>query len=280
MTVTASTPQRESVRNGVPAYLALAFGVAWVSFLPVVWGGPALPPVLMPFAPAIACVVVRRWVTREGFGDAGLRPVTGRRGVWIAALAWPLLVLPVAVVLAQAVGAGPSELRWPWGAAAPGLGAVVVWLGMSVAAIPVLLGEEIGWRGYLQVRILPGRPLLAALVTGVVWGVWHYPLLLTTAGPGTHLAVLLPLFTVATVTMSVFLGWLRSAGGSVWVSGLGHSSNNVTEDNLNHTSLATTAGGALSDGAAVVVVLAEALVLLGIVFGDRLRQRTRHRPLR
>jgi uncharacterized protein len=148
-----------------------------------------------------------------------------------------------------------------------------------VATTPLLLGEEIGWRGYLQVRILPGRPLLAALVTGVVWGVWHYPLLLTTAGPDTHLAVLLPLFTVATVTMSVFLGWLRTAGGSVWVSGLGHSSNNLTEDNLNHTSLATTAGGSLSDGAAVVVLLAEALVLLGIVFVDRLRHRMRRRPL-
>src|SRR3954447_19895232 len=60
-------------RHGVPAYLLIAFGLAWAPFLPLLWGGPEVPPVLMPFAPAIACVVVRRWVTREGFGDAGLR---------------------------------------------------------------------------------------------------------------------------------------------------------------------------------------------------------------
>ncbi len=42
---------------------------------------------------------------------------------------------------------------------------------------PILWGEEFGWRSYLQQRLFVGRPLLAAIVTGVIWGCWHLPLI-------------------------------------------------------------------------------------------------------
>lgn len=39
------------------------------------------------------------------------------------------------------------------------------------------LGEEPGWRGWLLPALLPGRsPLLASLLVGLLWGVWHLPL--------------------------------------------------------------------------------------------------------
>ncbi len=59
--MTAPAP---SVRRGVRAFLALTFGLTWLPFLPVLVGGPALP-LLMPVAPALASLVVRRWVTCE-----------------------------------------------------------------------------------------------------------------------------------------------------------------------------------------------------------------------
>ena len=73
--VTAKGPDRRGAgqQRGMIAFPTIAFGLAWFPFLPVLVGGPAIP-VLMPFAPAIAAFVVRTWVTREGFGDAGLRP--------------------------------------------------------------------------------------------------------------------------------------------------------------------------------------------------------------
>ncbi len=30
--------------------------------------------------------------------------------------------------------------------------------------------ESVGWRGYLQVRLMGHHPLLAAIVTGLIWG--------------------------------------------------------------------------------------------------------------
>ncbi len=53
----------------------------------------------MPVAPAIACFVVRRWVTREGFGDAGLRPNLRRWPLYLLALAWPFAVHPLRVAV-------------------------------------------------------------------------------------------------------------------------------------------------------------------------------------
>ncbi len=39
----------------------------------------------------------------------------------------------------------------------------------ALLATPLLWGQEFGWRGDLQMRPYPGRPLLAAVGTGVIW---------------------------------------------------------------------------------------------------------------
>jgi membrane protease YdiL (CAAX protease family) len=110
--------------------------------------------------------------------------------------------------------------------------------------------------------VFPGKPLRAAVATGLLWGIWHYPLLLVTGStPLTFVA-----FTAGTVTMSVFLGWLQHRAGSVWAPSLGHAANNVTEDNLTRAGFGH---GPLSAGASFSVLVAEAVVLLGIVALDR-----------
>ena len=63
--------------RGIVAYLAIAFGLAWLAFLTASLGLGSAGAFLMPVAPAIACFVVRRWVTREGFGNAGRGPTSG-----------------------------------------------------------------------------------------------------------------------------------------------------------------------------------------------------------
>ena len=67
-------------RKGVIAYLLIAFGIAWILWEGVIRLGTSLNPIvkgilMLPtaFAPAIATFVVRKWITREGFAEAGLR---------------------------------------------------------------------------------------------------------------------------------------------------------------------------------------------------------------
>jgi membrane protease YdiL (CAAX protease family) len=223
----------------------------------------------MPFAPAIAAVVVRRWVTKEGFADLGLRPRARDIWPWLAlALLWPLLAMPLAVAAAGIVGAGSPDL------ARVDAVSLVLWAGASVLAAPVFLGEELGWRGYLQTRIFPERPLVAALATGVVWAVWHYPLWLT--------VLELPLWTLALMTVSlivasVFFGWVQQRSGSVWTPAVGHSTNNTFEASFGSVTFTGGTGNAwLPLGPTLVIVAAEAVVLLGaVVVGSRRRAEPR-----
>ncbi len=110
---------------------------------------------------------------------------------YLFALQWPLVVAVVIVVLATALGLSRpdfSVLR-AMGELAPGTDVppfpAALWpvvplqlLIVAVVATPILWGEEFGWRGYLQIRLLADHPLLAAVATGLIWGVWHYPLMI------------------------------------------------------------------------------------------------------
>jgi len=40
------------------------------------------------------------------------------------------------------------------------------------------LGEELGWRGYLLKALQDKKFMTVSLITGVVWGLWHFPLIL------------------------------------------------------------------------------------------------------
>ena len=182
--------------RGILVYLAISFGLAWALWsIPLLTsGGPLFQFAILPggFAPAVASFVVRGWVTGEGFADAGLNPslLRGWR-YYLFALLWPLVVAVAIVVLAAALGVG-----WPDFSVVRAISELApetdvspfptaLWpvlplqlLIVAVIATPVLWGEEFGWRGYLQLRLLANRPLLAAVATGLIWGLWHYPLMI------------------------------------------------------------------------------------------------------
>lgn len=249
-------------RQGVAAFLAIAFGLAWLPFVAQASGAGAVGPVLMPFAPAVACIVVRRWVTAEGFGDSGLRwrPRLRQWPVYLMVLLWPVAAVPCSNGVAIALGRGGVGFSWPWGAATPSWSMLVVSIGLSILIVPVVLGEELGWRGYLQLRLFPTRPLTAALATGMLWGSWHYPLVISGGEPTSSRGLTLVALTVSTTTFSVFLGWVRSVTGDVWTTSAAHASNNVTADSLQRLSFSGHQAGALPDAALVPALVGEAFV--------------------
>ena len=56
------------------------------------------------FAPAVATIVVRKWVTREGFGDAGLGLNLRRWRYYLVGWSLPLLVVSAIVLLTALLG--------------------------------------------------------------------------------------------------------------------------------------------------------------------------------
>lgn len=234
---------------GIASFLALAFGIAWGSWellLPKNGGGTlGLAAVPGAFAPAIATFVVRKWITREGFRDAGLGLHLEH---WIYyPIAW-LLPVPVLVFIvwsAGALGFGHPDFSMlkglaQAGATVPPAFAPKAWyilpLGTFVTALiatPVLFGEEFGWRGYLQLRLFGTRPTLAAITTGIIWGLWHLPILLRGYEyHGDRSLSAITVFCVAAVLFAIIFGWLRRRSGSIWVTSLAHSATNAVGGSL------------------------------------------------
>jgi membrane protease YdiL (CAAX protease family) len=82
------------------------------------------------------------------------------------------------------------------------------------------IGEEIGWRGYALPRLLSRwSPFTAGAVLGVIWAVWHLPVVL--ADPG--LRVPAP-FLLQVVPLSILFTWLfLRTKGSVLIAVLFHA---------------------------------------------------------
>jgi membrane protease YdiL (CAAX protease family) len=92
------------------------------------------------------------------------------------------------------------------------------------------LGEEIGWRGLLVPELAKRTGFTGtALASGVIWAVWHYPLLLHGAlqrsDPPPWYAV--GCFTLLLVAISFPLAWLRLRSGSLWPAVLFHATHNA-----------------------------------------------------
>jgi len=238
-------------RKGVIAYLLITFGLAWTLWEVVIRLGISAGSVLFQvamlpgaFAPAIATLVVRKWITREGFADAGLGLNLRKWRYFVVAWLLPLLVVGCIVIAAVLLRLGSPDFSLLRGLSylSKSLGQAPVhvsshpWMALAILpsnailallATPLLFGEEFGWRGYLQLRLFPDRPIASALATGLIWGVWHYPLLLRGYDfPENRHAALL-VFPVTTVFLSIIFGWLQLKTGSVWSAALAHSATNA-----------------------------------------------------
>ena len=221
--------------KGITVFLLIAFGIAWLNLL-VIWlvgiespegadlaqPDPLLVVLGLPvtFSPAIAAFVVRKWVTREGFADAGFK-LHLRKGwpYYLYALLFPIIVLPIAVALWALVKTAQPDLS------ALSLESVLPMLVMMLVMTLFYFGEEFGWRGYLQIRLTPERPLVAAVLTGLIWGVWHYPMILF-GFPGYENKLALLIHPINSVLISIFYGWLRVRSRSVWPACVAHAVDN------------------------------------------------------
>jgi len=235
-------------------FIAFTFGIAWaVSLVVYLAGGyfnsPEIVPgvslatvliagLIMP-APALAHVLTRL-VTREGWRDTYLRPKI-KRGwrYWLIAWLGTAVLVIVGIMFFYLVLPRYYDpaLRPLLELMPPGL-AITPWLYVVVGTVqgvllsPLLnglftLGEEFGWRAYLQPKLMPLGGRKAMLLMGVIWGVWHWPVILMGHNYGLDYPgapILGPLAMVwFTLLLGTFLGWLTLKAGSVWPAVIGHA---------------------------------------------------------
>lgn len=250
-------------KKRISMFLGLAFGIAWISAVVIYrTGGLAASPEIIPgtgvtlalvllssvymWGPALGHVLTRI-ITKEGWKNTFLRPYL-KKG-------WPFWLLgwfgPGLLTLA---GAALFFLFFPQNLdssldfvknqlAAMGTAGkmftplqyalIQAGIALLISALVNLLatfGEEFGWRAYLLPKLLPMGTARALLLSGVIWGVWHWPVIAMGHNYGLDypgfpwLGMLLTIWIM--VSIGIFFGWLSIKAGSVWPAAFAHGALN------------------------------------------------------
>ena len=92
----------------------------------------------------------------------------------------------------------------------------------------ITFGEEYGWRGYLQSELVHLGRIRGVGLLGIIWGVWHWPIILMGYNyPGQPLLGPL-LMTAYTVVLSYFLAYAVFKSKGLWTAAYLHALNNQT----------------------------------------------------
>jgi len=194
-------------------FVGLTFLISW---LPWYSGGTGL----LVFGPSIAGVIIIALTGgKTGLHDLGLRALRWRVGLrwWAVAIFLPALILLVSLGIDLILGGelpGFAFFRQEWRLAP---------LFFLITIVGGPLGEEFGWRGFalphLQRR---WSPLMASLIIGVVWGLWHLPTFFEPGSLHNQLGLQsLPLFVLGEIVLATFITWVYNATeGSLLVGGI------------------------------------------------------------
>ncbi len=90
----------------------------------------------------------------------------------------------------------------------------------------VALGEELAWRGALYRWLRPLGFWRSAGLIGVIWGVWHWPMVLLGLNYPEHRELGVVWMIVFTVLLTPVIQWVREMGRSVWPAAIFHGTLN------------------------------------------------------
>ncbi len=97
-------------------------------------------------------------------------------------------------------------------------------------------GEEFGWRGLMFPRMYAIRPWVAFLVGGLIWYVWHLPLMLVAPEQNDQQmrGILIPLLALGSVCTHTYLAYIYLKTRSVFVTALAHIAMNNAQASLSY----------------------------------------------
>jgi len=219
-------------RHSLVAGVILMFALTW----PIDLANSGLLPFQLPFVlylflgwGFIVASLAMTWLTQ---GRPGVVTLLKRYLIWrvggrwyvVAFLLFPAIFL-ASIALYAAWTGEPVDLSASM--AGQFFGSPTNW---PLFIIPFLFyeaianGEEMGWRGYVLPRLQAGHSaLVASLILGVIWGLWHLPKFLGPASDGSF-----ALMIVKALGDAVLYSWLyNNTRGSLLLVTIFHASGNT-----------------------------------------------------
>lgn len=218
-------------KHPVVWFYILAFGISWLGLLPGIFGAKGIAPfdnsyvqllgILFSAGPTLAAIIVCYVIqSKTGVQDLLSGLIRWRVSpVWyIVAVLGPACLFIVGQVITRSMG--PSVTPAP-----PHNDQLPLVIGVLLTFL-VNTGEEIGWRGFALPRLQNRyNAFRATLIVGLLWGLWHLPLVFLTG----NLMAQSPLFWMISIVSGAFIyTWLyNSTEGSILLVALFHTSENI-----------------------------------------------------
>lgn len=247
-------------KQGFGLYFLFAFGLAWLlqvyaSLLLIRDGNAVAYQTLLAvsmFCPLAAVLLVKKVFLHQPTGIGW--KVQGKRRYWLTAWFAPAVFTVLAAVLYFAVFPSRLDLSCSWLVTAYGgeMDAATLRSQLGVSNVSYILqtglfaitlappinmffalGEEAGWRGYMMPCLKERFGLLnGRLLGGVIWGVWHWPIMLLTGyeyGTSYLGAPVLGLvvWCVVCFALNTLLDWFYEETGCIWVPAVAHGAFNA-----------------------------------------------------
>ena len=201
--------------------------------------GSPLTSLIMMWTPALAAILVSV-ITKRRLHEIGwaLRPVKWLAVGWLLPISYAALAyVPLWIT---GLGSVPNPtflerarltLNMP---DSSDISVIIAALGFITAVnlLPGLvmsIGEEIGWRGFLLPELAKSVSVgRAGLYSGIIWGVWHLPAILSGeyGASDTYMAFRIMCFAVLVISGGVIFAWLRIKSGSIWPVAILHAVHN------------------------------------------------------
>jgi membrane protease YdiL (CAAX protease family) len=210
-------------------FIVMALSFALVIFFRLVAPQSDIVVLANMLTPALATVIMLYVLTSDGYKRKGSFSLGLSRSGWHS---WGLALLLPLVVLAVTYGLG-----WWSGAAGFVAPTGTGWLPNLIISlllnlliiVPLVIGEEIGFRGYFLPRLRDLGSTKAVVVSGFLHGAWHLPLIFLTSFYLTegNRILTIPLFLMLLTASGMMSGVLRLSTNSLWPSIVLHATFNT-----------------------------------------------------
>jgi membrane protease YdiL (CAAX protease family) len=219
---------RQRVIRRIVTFLVLTFALSAVGYTATIVSGETS--LLLLIAPGFAALITRFMYYRNlrDLGWALPKPKFA-----LSAYALPILVSGSMFVLAWLFAGYYTTGNTDTGVLQGFITTATVGF---LASAAFSLGEELGWRGFLVPELAKITTFTnVAVISGVIWAVWHWPLILFAADvtdfDKTPAWFTLPVFSVTIVAAATVMAWLTLRTRSIWPAVIMHGSQNaITQD--------------------------------------------------